>query len=348
MRALFLCISCLVVLLPSLAALASAQGACPTVNNYFPRVGYPGYGLTIEGDNLQGITAVKFANNISASFLTISASEIFVLIPLGASSGPIAVSKPNCPDALTDVFTVPAPPTLALTPASQTLAVGAVAPITLNFDTGLFTSAIITLETSNPAAASVPPFLVALPGTSVLTFDVAGLAAGATVTITATLPPNLGGASATATVNVISGATHFVSLAGGIGGRAGGALGVPIEIEALGDEQSIQFSLSFNPAVLGEPAAIPGMSLGYDAVLTTDITQIAQGRLGLTLKFPPGQPLPPGHKQIVFVRFQIAADAPAGSTPFGFGDLPVARQITSPGGQTLPAIFTPGSGMIER
>jgi hypothetical protein len=329
------------------AAQVRAQDSCPAVKNYFPRIGYPGYGVIVQGINFQGVTEVKFAENIAAKFEVLNAEELSVVIPLGAVSGPVTIGKPGCAVATAGIFTVPPPPRISLAPAAQTVSAGGEAPIGVNFTNGLIAPTILSLDSSNPLAVSVPPILLVPSGAGLVTFNATGLMAGATATITATLPPNLGSANAAAEVSVISPIVRVIRL-GVAGGRAGSSLGVPIETVAEGDEHSIQFSLTFDPAVLGNPQVFLGMSLGYDTMITADSSQTAQGRIGITLTNPPGQPLPPGNKQIVFVRFDIAGNAPGGETPLGFDDQPTRRRITSPSGARLPASFTPGKATIER
>src|SRR5262249_59940915 len=72
---------------------------------------------------------------------------------------------------------------------------------------------------------------------------------------------------------------------GQAGGAPGGQVSVPIELVAQGDENALGFSLSFDPAVLGNPQA----GLGGDAsgaTLNTNTSQVGGGRLGVALSLP--------------------------------------------------------------
>src|SRR5262249_37656247 len=178
-----------------------AQESCPIIKNYFPRIGYPGYGLTIEGENLGGVTEVVFTDAVSAKFEILSDREIAVTIPLGAVSGPIRVRKPGCPDAVTDSFTIPPSPEISVGPEWLTIPASDTAPIKVEFSSGLIVPVILIIESSNPNVASVPPALILPPGATSATFDVTGIAPGAPATITAMLPPNLGGKGASAIVS---------------------------------------------------------------------------------------------------------------------------------------------------
>jgi uncharacterized protein (TIGR03437 family) len=86
---------------------AGVGGAnCPTISGVNPPSGAIGSNVTIIGANFTGVTAVKFANNLAASFTVNSDSQITATVPNGAASGPITISKPNCSDAQTASFTI--------------------------------------------------------------------------------------------------------------------------------------------------------------------------------------------------------------------------------------------------
>jgi uncharacterized protein (TIGR03437 family) len=82
------------------------SNTCPTVSSVNPTSGAVGGSVTITGANFTGVTAVRFANNVSANFTVISDTQIIATVPSGAVTGPITIAKPNCPDVQTAVFTV--------------------------------------------------------------------------------------------------------------------------------------------------------------------------------------------------------------------------------------------------
>jgi hypothetical protein len=128
-------------------------------------------------------------------------------------------------------------------------------------------------------------------------------------------------------------------------GSPGGQVSVPIELVAQGDENALGLSLTFDPAVLGNPQA----ALGRDAAgatLNTNTSQLGQGRLGIALAAPTGQKFNAGARQIVVVNFTIASNVAANSTPIGFGDQPIAREISDTNANTLPASYTPSEVTI--
>lgn len=80
---------------------------CPSVSGVNPASGCAGDTVTITGTDFTGVTAVRFANNVAASFtINSAATQITTIVPIGAATGPITISKPNCPDAQTGAFTI--------------------------------------------------------------------------------------------------------------------------------------------------------------------------------------------------------------------------------------------------
>ncbi len=78
---------------------------CPAVTSLNPASGRPGETIAIAGANLTGVTAVRFAGNVAAQFSVVSDTQITTIVPNGAQSGPLALSKPGCSDAATGAFT---------------------------------------------------------------------------------------------------------------------------------------------------------------------------------------------------------------------------------------------------
>lgn len=84
----------------------AASGSCPTVSRVSPTAAAAGSQVTIKGANLSGVTAVKFANNRSATFQVDSSTQITATVPANAVTGPITLSSSGCPDAATSVVVV--------------------------------------------------------------------------------------------------------------------------------------------------------------------------------------------------------------------------------------------------
>ena len=82
---------------------------CPAVSGISPGVGNVGNTVTITGINFMNagnVTAVKFTNNVTATFMVVNNTTVTATVPVGAVSGPITISKAGCPDLQTASFTV--------------------------------------------------------------------------------------------------------------------------------------------------------------------------------------------------------------------------------------------------
>jgi hypothetical protein len=90
----------------TLTAVYVTPSSCPSVTSITPASGVVGSSVTITGNNLSGVTAVKFSNNISAGFTVNSNTQITATVPNGAVTGPITISKTGCSDVQTGAFTV--------------------------------------------------------------------------------------------------------------------------------------------------------------------------------------------------------------------------------------------------
>jgi len=95
---------------------------------------------------------------------------------------------------------------LQLAPPTQNATPGTTAFITATTSSNVTSDTTISLSSSNPSVATVPPSIVITAGTKFVTINVNAVALGS-ATITATLPQSAGGASATARVNVVTSTT---------------------------------------------------------------------------------------------------------------------------------------------
>jgi hypothetical protein len=97
------------------------------VSGINPTSGAVGTTVTITGSNFTGVSAIKFSNNVTANFtVNGSGTQITTTVPSGAVTGQITISKPNCPDTQTPIFTVPPPPTTCPTVSSINPTSGAI------------------------------------------------------------------------------------------------------------------------------------------------------------------------------------------------------------------------------
>lgn len=89
-------------------SLTPGTPACPTIATLNPPRGQAGVNVTITGDHFAGVSAVRFNNNINATFTIISDKQIRAVVPGGATTGPIRLLRSDCADTNSAAFTVAA------------------------------------------------------------------------------------------------------------------------------------------------------------------------------------------------------------------------------------------------
>jgi Viral BACON domain len=123
---------------------------------------------------------------------------------------------------------------------------------------------------------------------------------------------------------------------------AGSRATLCIALSALGDENAVALSVTFDPMVLTNPSVAPGVDAGA-AVLTSDTSQAAEGRLGLSLALPAGQTLGQGDVRLFVISFDTVPGAGTQTVPVRCSDLPVARTIVGADGNALQTTFLDGA-----
>jgi subtilisin family serine protease len=108
---------------------------CPTIAGLNPTSGLAGSTVTMAGTGFTGVTAVKFASNLSARFTINSDTGITATVPDAAVTGPIVISSASCADVQSQTFTV----TLC----------GSIAPTSQSFATAGGTGSITVTTTDN-------------------------------------------------------------------------------------------------------------------------------------------------------------------------------------------------------
>jgi subtilisin-like proprotein convertase family protein len=318
-----------------LTGFACCQTGCLDVAGLSASSGAVGSPVTITGTGLAGVTAVKFGN-VAAAFTPDSNTSITATVPPGARVAPIVLSKPGCVNAQTQIFT--AFPAVTLTPGAKAITAGLSGSLRVNLSYPLSNSTTVTLTSSNLSVATVPASVLVPAGAGAVDFAVNGIVPGGPIAITAKLPANLGGGMANASVTV---AARVVSIAGGAG-SVGRTIAVPVVLESKGDETSVGFSLSFNPALFANPQLAAGSDSG-GAQFNQNSGQVSQGRFGVLISLPAGQKFAAGLRQIAVISFDVPATAQAVMTTIDFGDLPVARAVTGAAGAPILAQFVAGS-----
>jgi uncharacterized protein (TIGR03437 family) len=119
-----------------------------------------------------------------------------------------------------------------------------------------------------------------------------------------------------------------------------------IELDALGNENALGFSLSFDPAKLRFVSATLGNGTN-GATLNVNSNQAANGRVGFAVALSAGQNVAAGTRQLLVVTFAAQANA-AGAVTVTLGDAPVGREIVDAAARNLTANWTAGVVTIAR
>lgn len=323
-----------------------ALPSAPVISNLNPSfalVGGASFTLTVNGANFVAGSKVRW-NNADRFTTFVSASRLTAtILPSDLEAeGTVIIKVVNpAPGGASNEmpFTIsqqtPVPVLTSISPTSAT--VGGVA-FTLTVNGNNFASgAVVQWNGSNrPTNVTSSAQLTA----AITAADIANVG---TANVTVNNPAPGGGASSAA-VFTIQPNPRLVRVVAA-SGATGGTVNVPIELAAQGNENSLAFSLVFDPTVLSNPVAALG-SDAANAALTSNSTQNAQGRLGVVLGLPAGQSFSAGTRQVAVVTFTIAAATTAQTTPLGFGDQPTARELASSGATPLPADFVAGQVSI--
>lgn len=125
--------------------------------------------------------------------------------------------------------------------------------------------------------------------------------------------------------------------------QAGTQATVPIELDSQGDEVATSFSLGFDPAVLTNPVVTLGTGAPAGANLAVNANDAANGRLGILIDSTSPFTVSPPNRQVVTVKFNVAANAPSGATAITFITSPTPISISSAIGALLPATYQIGT-----
>lgn len=163
-----------------------------------------------------------------------------------------------------------------------------------------------------------------------------------------------------ATANVLSttfqGSTVTLQGSGGGGSRivsaanaawARGTQGeVGISLVAQGDENALGFSVTFDPALLTYASYTAGSGSGGATINVNDSQKLA-GKLGVMMALPAGQPFAAGTAEILRLTFAAAAGSQTVTTPVGFGDTPVAREVSDATANVLAATYQGATATLQ-
>ncbi|HMY74982.1 MAG TPA: BACON domain-containing carbohydrate-binding protein, partial [Blastocatellia bacterium] len=110
---------------------------------------------------------------------------------------------------------------------------------------------------------------------------------------------------------------------GNVFNTAQNAVKIPIELLALGGENSISFSVRFNKDLMTYRSA--ELAAGLNATLSVNTNQRSLGSLGFTITLPTGQSFLAGTRQLLSLNFTATPGTGGNITTLAFDDQPVTR-----------------------
>ena len=126
----------------------------------------------------------------------------------------------------------------------------------------------------------------------------------------------------------------------------GGEAVVSIELDSMGDEVALSFSVNFDPAKLNTPVITLGSGAPTGTALTINQNQVASGRIGFLLDSMNSFTMSPPARQVLSIKFNVAADAASGPSAITFGNTPTGRSTSNILGMLVPTTYEDGSVTI--
>ena len=120
---------------------------------------------------------------------------------------------------------------------------------------------------------------------------------------------------------------------------------VSVNLESLGDENAIGFSVAFDPTELVYSSA----TLGGDATggtMNVNTTQAASGKLGLVLALPTGKNFTQGTREVIKLQFD-AATTNSAVAPLTLQDQPVRREVSNVQAMPLATVYVNGTVAVN-
>ena len=125
-------------------------------------------------------------------------------------------------------------------------------------------------------------------------------------------------------------------------GMSGGVIVVPVNLSALGNENALGFSLTYDATKLSFQSAQLGATIaGSSLFINPSFTNI--GRLGIAVSQPSGVSFSAGTQEVVRISFLAQPVTNTISAIIAFADVPTGRQLVDALANILPATYAAGT-----
>ena len=197
----------------------SCGGVCPVITLSPPTLpgGAQGTAYSQQITASGGTAPYTFAVTTGTlpAGITLSAGGLLSGTPTVAGTFPITITATDSAactgsQAYSLVIGSPTQVTPQLIPPSRTVVVGTTANETVMINIPQPVDVLVTLTSSDPTIATVPPSILIPANATSAILQITGVAVGGPITLTATLPPQFNATPATASITVVAGAVASI------------------------------------------------------------------------------------------------------------------------------------------
>jgi hypothetical protein len=128
-------------------------------------------------------------------------------------------------------------------------------------------------------------------------------------------------------------------------GTSGQTISVSVCLAALGNENALSFSLTFDPSLLSYQSVALGSGVSGGSLLANS-SALGAGQLGLGISLGTGPGFGNTTQEIATVQFDLNPVAATTSAVLGFGDQPTARLVAATNALALASTFQGGNIVI--
>ena len=128
-------------------------------------------------------------------------------------------------------------------------------------------------------------------------------------------------------------------------GTSGQTIAVSVCLAALGNENALSFSLTFDPSLLSYQSVALGSGASGGSLLANS-SALGAGQLGLGINLGTGASFSNTTQEIATVQFSLNPVAATTNAVLGFGDQPTTRLVTATNAPALASTFQGGNIII--
>lgn len=187
-----------------------------------------------------------------------------------------------------------------------------------------------------------------LPGATGSTFSLASVGTNDAGFYSCVISNAFGTATTASATLTVAGSEQSVFQIGSVSVFAGEVFEVPVRLVALGQENTIGFSIGFNPALLTLQSVTNGTAIASGDQVVLNQTAAAQGRIGVLAARLPSSAFPAGTNELLRLKFKVVSTLAAETvSSINFTSSPAALELHSSAARPLAATYLSGTATLE-